>query len=78
MGLGFAKVISKSLGKALRDVGITVGSVAAIAGLTALANPEVLVPIVAAVPTVAGSIIVLVVPIVAKAGIDAIKHRDKA
>ncbi len=77
MGLGFAKVIGKSIGKALKDVGLTVASVGALAGLTALATPEVLAPLVAVLPSMGGSLVLLVVPIVVKAAKDAIKHRDK-
>jgi hypothetical protein len=70
------KVVSKSIGKALRDVGITVGTVAALAGLTVLAEPATLAPIVAAVPGPVGMVVLLVVPIAVKAAQDAIKHRD--
>jgi hypothetical protein len=77
MGLGFAKVLGKSVGKALLDVGITVGSVAALAGLTVAGNPETLAPIVAALPGPAGALVLLLVPIAVKAAKDAIKHRDK-
>ena len=77
MGLGFAKVIGKSIGKALKDVGLTVATVGALAGLTSLADPVVLAPIVAAVPGPVGVIVLLVVPIAVKAAKDAIKHRGK-
>ena len=77
MGLGFVKVIGKSVGKALKDVGLTVASVGALAGLTALATPEVLAPLVAVLPSAGGSILLLAVPILVKVVKDAIKHRDK-
>ena len=72
------KVIGKSVGKALKDVVITVASVGALAGLTALADPAVLAPIIAAAPGPVGVLVLLVVPVVVKAAKDAIKHRDKA
>jgi hypothetical protein len=77
MGLGFGAVIGKSIGKALRDVGITVAAAAGVTALTVVQNPEVLTPLVAALPSAGGSLLLLAVPILAKAGIDAIKHRDK-
>lgn len=77
MKLGFAKVIGKSLGKALKDIGFTAASVAGIAALTAVESPEVWAPVAAALPGPAGIALLLVVPIVVKAGKDAIKHRDK-
>ncbi|MHA1962424.1 MAG: hypothetical protein ACW99U_19645 [Candidatus Thorarchaeota archaeon] len=76
--MGIASVIGRSIGKALRDVGITVGSIGAVAALTAVSSPEVLAPLVAALPSVGGSLLLVVVPVAAKAAIDAIKHRDKA
>ena len=62
----------RSLVKALRDVGIVVGSISATAGLLALQNPEVLVPIAALGPY--GALAVIVVPIVAKTLQDKFKH----
>jgi len=78
MGIGILGVVGKSIGKALRDVGITVATVGALAGLTALAQPETLAPIVAAVPGPVGVVVLLVVPVVVKAAKDALKHKDKA
>jgi len=78
MGIGILGVVGKSIGKALRDVGITIVSVGALAALTAAAQPETLAPIVAAVPGPIGVIVLLVVPVAVKAAKDAIKHRDKA
>jgi hypothetical protein len=77
MKLGVFGVVGKSIGKALRDVGITVGTVAAVSALTAVQNPEVVAPIIAVLPGPAGAAALLVIPILAKAGIDALKHRDK-
>jgi hypothetical protein len=77
MKLGVFGVVGKSIGKALRDVGITVGTVSAVAALTAVSNPEVVAPLVAVLPGPAGAALLLVVPVLAKAGIDALKHRDK-
>jgi hypothetical protein len=70
------KVVSRSLEKAFRDVALTVVSVAGL-GLAVLADPNSLTELAAALPGIWGSILVLVVPILAKAGIDAINHRDK-
>lgn len=79
MGLGGAfKVVGISLGKAFRDLGITVGTVAATAGLIALQNPEVLAPVAAAMPPVGAALWLITMPILAKAGVDALKHADKA
>ena len=77
MGLGFAKVIGKSLGKALKDVGITAGTIGALAALTAVQSPEIWLPVAAALPGPAGIVLLLGVPILVKAAKDAIKHRDK-
>jgi hypothetical protein len=66
-------MILKSIGKALRDVGIVVGSVAAVAGLAAAQDPEVLLPLYGLGPY--GPIIALAVSIAAKTGQDYIKHR---
>lgn len=77
MKLGFLKVVGKSLGKALKDVGLTAATVGGLAALTAVESPEVWAPVVAAVPGPVGLAILLVVPIAVKAAKDAIKHRDK-
>jgi hypothetical protein len=77
MKLGFAKVIGKSIGKAFRDVGITVGTGAAIAGLTIAQDPSLWMPVAAALPGPGGAVLLLAVPILVKAAKDAIKHRDK-
>lgn len=77
MKLGFLKVVGKSLGKALKDVGLTAATVGGLAALTAVESPEVWAPVVAAVPGPVGLAILLVVPIAVKATKDAIKHRDK-
>jgi hypothetical protein len=77
MGLGLGKVIAKSIGKALKDVAITAGTVGALAGLTAVQNPEVWLPIAAALPGPAGAVLLIAVPVLVKAAKDAIKHRDK-
>lgn len=76
MGLGFAAVVGKSIGKAFRDVGIVIGSTAAIAGLTIAQNPEVIAPIGAALGPW-GTFALLAIPWAARTAIDAIKHRDK-
>ena len=78
MGIGLPKVIGKSIWKALRDVGITVGTASAVVALTVVAEPVTLAPLVAALPSAGGTLLILLVPLVAKAAIDAIKHRDKA
>lgn len=77
MKLGFVKVVGKSLGKALKDVGITAATVGGLAALTAVQSPEVWAPVVAAVPGPVGVLILLAVPVAVKAAKDAIKHRDK-
>jgi len=64
----------KSLGKALRDVGIVVGSIAAVAGLAALQDPTVLVSLVALGPY--GPLIAVGIGLAAKAGQDYLKHRN--
>jgi hypothetical protein len=76
MKLGFAKVVGKSIGKAFKDVGIVIGSAAAIAGLTVAQDPSILAPIAAALGPY-GALAILVIPWAARAAQDAIKHRDK-
>lgn len=66
----------KSLGKAFKEVGIAVGSVGAIAGLTYAQNPEVLAPIVVAFGPF-GLIAAPALQFAVKYGLDALKHRDK-
>jgi alpha-beta hydrolase superfamily lysophospholipase len=67
--------IFKSIGKALRDVAIVAGSAGAVVALTAIQeDPAVLVAFAAIGP--AGPIVALVVALAARAGIDAIKHRN--
>jgi hypothetical protein len=76
--MGWTKVIAKSVGKALKDVGLTVATVGALAGLTVAGNPEIWAPVAAALPGPAGAVLLLVVPVAVKAAKDAIKHRDQA
>ena len=64
----------RSIGKAFRDVGIVAGSIAAVAGLTALQDPAVLIPFVALGPY--GPLVALGVSLVARAGTDYFKHRN--
>ncbi len=63
----------RSLKKALRDVGIIVGSAAAMAGLLTLQSPEALAPFAALGPF--GLLAVVVVPILAKTLQDKLKHK---
>jgi hypothetical protein len=77
MGIGLPKVVAKSVGKALRDFGVTVGVGAAVAALTLAGDATVLAPVATALGPW-GAILLLVGPIAAKTGLDAIKHRDKA
>lgn len=77
MGIGLPKVVGKSVLKALRDFGVTVGVASAVTALTLAGNPEVLAPVATALGPW-GAILLIVGPIAAKTGLDAIKHRDKA
>lgn len=65
----------RSLVKALRDVGIIVGSAAATAGLVSVQSPEALAPLVALGPY--GALAVVLVPILAKTLQDKLKHAKK-
>ena len=62
----------RSLKKALRDVGIILGTAAVTAGLVALGSPEVLSVVAALGP--GGAVAVLVLPFLAKALQDKLKH----
>jgi hypothetical protein len=76
MGLGFGKVLGKSVLKALKNTGITVGTIGVVAVGTALQNPELLAPIWASTGPVA-PIALFVLSIGGQAIVDAVKHRDK-
>jgi hypothetical protein len=70
------KINFKSLGKAFKEVGITVGSVSAVAGLAMLQNPEVVAPILVAVGP-AAPFVALGLQFGVKYALDALKHRSK-
>jgi hypothetical protein len=67
-------MFGKSFVKALRDVGIVVGSLGATASLLALQNPEILAPLAVTGPF--GLVAVLAIPVGAKALQDYLKHRN--
>jgi len=74
--MGFLGVFGKSIGKALKNTGIAVGSAAAVAGAAVLQDPELMGTIWAIVPGAP----LIVVPLLSLAGqaiIDLIKHSDK-
>ena len=62
-----------SVGKAFKNVGLTVGTAAGIAALYAIQDPKVLAPLIAAGPY--GAIAALVIPLIAHTVVDQIKHR---
>lgn len=64
----------RSIGKALRDVGIVIGSTAAVAGLAVAQDPTILAPIAAIGPF--GPLVAFGVSIAARAGLDYLKHRN--
>jgi hypothetical protein len=72
----FAKVIGKSVLKALKRVGLTVGSVAAVAGATAFANPDVTLPIVLSLGPW-GPLAAVALAVGSAAVLDAAKHLPK-
>ena len=69
-------MITTSIWKALRDVGISVGSVAALAGLTFLLDPAAIQPILDVTPDLVDTVLILLVPLGAKTLIDYLKHRS--
>jgi len=71
------KVIGKSLFKALKDTGRVAGSAAAVAGLLVLADPVQMAAAWAVIGP-AAPFAVLAINFGARAGLDALKHRDKA
>lgn len=76
MGLGFLKVFGKSVGKALKKTGITVG-MAAIAGAgSVLVDPAAMGAIWAATGPIA-PVVVVGLSIAGQALLDLNKHRDK-
>ncbi len=66
----------RSLKKALRDVGIILGTAAATGGIVALESPEVLTVVSAFGP--GGAVAVLVLPFLARFLADKLKHRPQA
>lgn len=68
-------MITKSVWKAVRDVLITALSLAGVAFGTYFYDPAVLQPIVDVVPGTVGTILIVLVPIGAKALVDWLKHR---
>jgi hypothetical protein len=76
MGIGIAGVLGKSIVKALKQTGITVGTVGLVAVGGALQNPELLAPIWASTGVVAPVALILL-SVAGQAIVDAVKHRDK-
>jgi hypothetical protein len=73
--MGFPKVLGKSVWKAFKSTGRVVGSAAAVAGLVVLSDPEALTPVWVAVGPW-GPLAVIGVNFIAKAALDAYKHRN--
>lgn len=71
-------MITKSIWKALRDVGITAGSIGAIAALTYFLDPASIQPILDVTPDFVDTLLILLVPLGAKTLIDYLKHSRKA
>lgn len=76
MGFGFGKVVGRSILKALKQTGITIGAVGATAVGLALANPEALTPLLAVVGPFA-PLVLIAASVGGQAVVDAVKHRDK-
>ena len=68
-------MITKSIWKALRDVGLTVLVVVGMAVGTHFISPESIAPILEVTPDLVDSILLLLVPLGAKALVDYLKHR---
>ena len=76
LGLGFLKVLGKSIGKAAKNTGIAVITAGGTSVGFLLMNPEIMAPIWAATGFV-GPIVLIGLSMAGQTIVDLVKHKDK-